>query len=143
MRSIGATACRIRLESREVPVAMDTSAVRRGGLVGCFALANSEGRGAPTTDVGRSHVNQTANKLCNALDSFQHVTQLDQYSPEQSPSDRAPGRKRRRRFSGTHPSSSWTRVYRYSTSCRRRSLQCHHVARQAFSTSGSDVAQGH
>jgi hypothetical protein len=143
VRSIGATAGRIRLETSEVPVVIDTFVVRRGGRVGCFALVNSKGKDAPTTDVGRSHVNQTANKLCNALDSVEHVTQLEQYSPEQSPSDRAPGRKRKRRFSGMHPSSSWTRVYRCSPSCRCRSLQCHHVARQAFSTSGNGVAQGH
>ena len=136
VRSIGATTCRIRLETCEVLVPMATFAVRRGGLVGCFAPVNSKGRGAPTTDVGRNHVNQTANKLCNALDSVQHVTQLGQYSPAQSPSDRAPVRKRRRQFPGTHPSSSWTRVYRSSPSCRCRSLQCHHVARQAFSTLG-------
>lgn len=77
VRSIGAATCRIRLETCEVPVAMDTFAVRRGGLVGCSALVNSKGRDAPTTDVGRSHVNQTANKLCGALDSVQHVTQLE------------------------------------------------------------------
>lgn len=44
--------------------------VCRGDFVSRFAPATSDGRGAPKADLGRSHVSQTANKLCNMLDIF-------------------------------------------------------------------------